>query len=130
MIRKRICYINHVAEIGGAEKSLLSHLRHLDRTKCDPTLVCSTGPLVDGAKSFKWWIKWKIKSTSVIVAASESIKLHIEKTLNSSVICEYIPNGIDLPQEEPPFPVADRLNICMIAHLVPWKREFVVKRSN
>jgi len=50
--RKRVLYINHEVECGGAEHSLLELLRGLDRDKFEPHLVCSMeGPLTDHARA-------------------------------------------------------------------------------
>jgi len=50
--RKRILYVNHEVECGGAELSLLELIRGLDREKFEPHLVCSMeGPLTDQARA-------------------------------------------------------------------------------
>ncbi len=49
---KRVLYINHEVECGGAEHSLLELIRGLDRQKFEPHLVCSMeGPLTDEARA-------------------------------------------------------------------------------
>lgn len=42
---RRVMYVNHVAEISGAEGSLLALIRHLDRRRFTPTVACPHGPL-------------------------------------------------------------------------------------
>jgi len=44
-----ILYLDHAAELGGAEFSLLALLRTLDRERFAPTLACSPGQVAEGA---------------------------------------------------------------------------------
>jgi glycosyltransferase involved in cell wall biosynthesis len=48
---KRILYLSPVGEKGGAESVLLDIIRHLDRTRFEPIVVClKPGPLIDDLK--------------------------------------------------------------------------------
>lgn len=50
--RRRVLYVNHEVECGGAEHSLLELISGLDREKFEPHLVCSMeGPLTDRARA-------------------------------------------------------------------------------
>ena len=51
MTPRRIGFVHSVALIGGAERSLLILLRHLDRTRETPVLLCPPGPLADEART-------------------------------------------------------------------------------
>ncbi len=42
---RRVLLVNHVADISGAEGSLLTLIRHLDRRRVIPTVACPHGPL-------------------------------------------------------------------------------------
>ena len=42
---RRVLYVNHVAEISGAEGSLLALIRHLDRRRFEPRAAVPLGPL-------------------------------------------------------------------------------------
>ena len=41
--RQRILYLNHTGKVSGAEKVLLSILRGIDRTRCEPVVLCPAG---------------------------------------------------------------------------------------
>jgi len=45
-----VFYLDHAAELGGAEHSLLGLLRTLDRDRFSPTLACPPGRLAEGAR--------------------------------------------------------------------------------
>ena len=45
-----VLYLDHAAELGGAEHSLLGLLRTLDRRRLSPTLACPPGRLAEGAR--------------------------------------------------------------------------------
>jgi len=48
---KRILYVNHEVELGGAERSLLELMGGLDRDRFEPHLACSKdGPLAEAAR--------------------------------------------------------------------------------
>lgn len=52
MAPTRVLYIDHTSELGGAERSLLDLLTHLDRSRVEPILVTSPhGPLVERARA-------------------------------------------------------------------------------
>ncbi|NLG50318.1 MAG: glycosyltransferase [Chloroflexi bacterium] len=46
----RILFVDHAEALGGAERSLLLLLEHLDRTRFQPVLACNSGPLADAAR--------------------------------------------------------------------------------
>lgn len=46
---RTILYVDHATALGGAERSLLLLLRHLDRTRFRPLLASNPGPLIDAA---------------------------------------------------------------------------------
>jgi len=45
----RVLYIDHAEALGGAERSLLLLLKHLDRDRFQPLLACNPGPLAEAA---------------------------------------------------------------------------------
>lgn len=48
-VPKTILYVDHATALGGAERSLLLLLRHLDRTRFRPLLAANPGALADAA---------------------------------------------------------------------------------
>lgn len=49
---RKVLFVNHEVELGGAERSLLELLAHLDRDRFTPVLACShEGPLASGARA-------------------------------------------------------------------------------
>ena len=50
---RTILYIDHATALGGAERSLLLLLQHLDRTRFRPLLATNPGPLADAAASLQ-----------------------------------------------------------------------------
>ncbi|MDT8307321.1 MAG: glycosyltransferase, partial [Anaerolineae bacterium] len=46
-----ILFVDHVAAIGGAERSLLLLLEHLDRGRWQPHLACAPGPVAEEARA-------------------------------------------------------------------------------
>jgi len=46
----RILFVDHAEALGGAERSLLLLLEHLDKTRFFPVLACNPGPLADAAR--------------------------------------------------------------------------------
>ncbi|MFQ6057990.1 MAG: glycosyltransferase family 4 protein [Anaerolineae bacterium] len=49
MVPKDILFLDHAPALGGAERSLLLLLNHLDRTRWQPHLACTGGPLAEKA---------------------------------------------------------------------------------
>lgn len=47
----KILYVNHSAQVSGAERSLLATLAHLDRDRFAPTVACPEGALADRARA-------------------------------------------------------------------------------
>jgi glycosyltransferase involved in cell wall biosynthesis len=45
----RVLYVDHAESVGGAERSLLLLLKHLNRDRIQPLLACSAGPLAEQA---------------------------------------------------------------------------------
>jgi len=46
---RSILYLDHATALGGAERSLLLLLKHLDRERFQPLLACNSGPLAEAA---------------------------------------------------------------------------------
>ena len=51
MAVQRVLYVDHASALGGAERSLLLLLKHLDRQRFQPLLACNPGPLADAVSS-------------------------------------------------------------------------------
>ncbi|MGC9318101.1 MAG: glycosyltransferase family 4 protein [Armatimonadota bacterium] len=49
----RVLLVNHVGEISGAENSMLTMLRHLDRTRIRPVAAVPAGPLARGLEDLE-----------------------------------------------------------------------------
>jgi L-malate glycosyltransferase len=49
----RVAYVNHTSKFGGAEISLCLLLKHIDRTKVAPVLICPEGPLAQRARELQ-----------------------------------------------------------------------------
>ena len=50
-VPKVVVFVDHAAALGGAERSLLLLLKHLDRDHWQPHLACPPGPLAEAARA-------------------------------------------------------------------------------
>ncbi len=54
----KVLFLDHATALGGAERSLLLLLKHLDRTRWGPHLVCVGGPLAEQAIALGVPVHW------------------------------------------------------------------------